>query len=163
LNEANWKVSGKLKPGEIQLPSEDRLEEGPVAVAECPQQIPCDPCSQHCPVGAIEMEDLNDTPAVNFEACTGCSICVQYCPGLAIFLLDCSPKDGCDVTLPFEFDLPQVGEEVEGLDRKGEPIASVTVKDVRTREESAGDTPTVTVRVPEEYVNRVRNIRRGNE
>ncbi len=160
MNETNWKVSGKLEREEVQLPERDRLEKGPVAVVECPQRIPCDPCSQHCPVGAIEMEDLNDTPNVNFEKCTGCSICVQYCPGLAIFLLDCSPEEGCDLTLPFEFDLPRVGEVVEALDRKGEPVTSGTVKDVLTREDSAGDTPTVTVRVPEEYANEVRNIRR---
>lgn len=160
MENSNWKVSGKLEPEEIQLPAKERLEEGPVAVVECPQRIPCDPCSQHCPVGAIEMEGLNDTPTGNFEKCTGCSICVQYCPGLAIFLLDCSPEEGCELTLPFEFDLPRVGEEVEALDRKGEPVTSGTVKDVLTRKESAGDTPTVTVRVPEEYANRARNIRR---
>lgn len=160
MNNGDWRDTGKLETDEIELPSEDRLKEGPVAVVECPQRIPCDPCSQGCPVEAIEMEDINDTPSVNFEKCTGCSICVQHCPGLAIFLIDCSPEEGCDITLPYEFELPRVGEEIEGLDRKGKSITSGIVKDVLTREESAGDTPTVTVRVPEKHVNRVRNIRR---
>ncbi|MFW6071827.1 MAG: NADH-quinone oxidoreductase subunit I, partial [Candidatus Bipolaricaulota bacterium] len=158
--EKTWKNTGHLKPEDVELPPEERLEEGPVAIVECPQKIPCDPCSRRCPVGAIEMEDINETPSVNFEKCTGCSTCVQYCPGLAIFLLDCSSGEGCQVTLPYEFDLPAVGEEVLGLDRKGKAITTCEVKGRVTREESAGDTSIVTVKIPETYVNEVRNIRR---
>ena len=156
----DWCSSGYLAPEDTPLPSEERLEEGPVAVVECPQKIPCDPCGVHCPADAIKIEDINEKPKIDIEKCTGCSICVQHCPGLAIFIVDCSPEDACKITLPYEFDLPETGEEVEGLNRKGEAVAIGTVKSVTAREDSIGDTPTVTIEIPEEYVNKVRNIRR---
>lgn len=64
------------------------------------------------------------------------------------------------ITLPYEFDLPEVGEEVVGLNRKGEEVTQVTVKSLKTKENSTYDTPTVTIQVPEEYINDLRNIRR---
>lgn len=162
-HDKGWEITGYLEPGSIGLPPKERLKEGPVAVAECPQKIPCDPCSQRCPVGAIRMKGINETPEVDHGKCTGCSVCVQYCPGLAIFLLDCTPDQGCNLTLPYEFPLPEIGEEVDGLNRKGEMVATGIVQDKVTREKSAGDTPTVTVRIPEGHINEVRNIRRKNE
>lgn len=128
---------------------------------ECPQEIPCDPCQANCPAGAIDLEDINGTPTVDFEKCTGCSVCVESCPGLAIFTVDCSSEKGCTVTIPYEFDLPEVGEEVIGLNRKGEEISRVTVTSLKTKGDSAFDTPTVTVQVQEEHVNELRNIRRS--
>lgn len=65
------------------------------------------------------------------------------------------------ITLPYEFDLPQVGEEVVGLNRKGEEVTQVTVKSLKTKENSTYDTSTVTIQVPEEYINDLRNIRRS--
>lgn len=65
------------------------------------------------------------------------------------------------ITLPYEFDLPEVGEEVVGLNRKGEEVTQVTVKSLKTKENSTYDTPTVTIQVPEEYINDLRNIRRS--
>ena len=37
------------------LPEPGRLKQGPVAVIECFQQIPCNPCAEACPRGAITM------------------------------------------------------------------------------------------------------------
>lgn len=155
-----WKSKGYLKPEEVDMPSKERLTQGPVAVIECPQKIPCDPCGESCPVGAIELEGINGIPTVDTEECTGCSICVENCPGLAIFTLDCSMDGGCEVTLPYEFDLPEVGEEVLALDRKGQEVTTAEVRRVKSKQKSSGDTSTVTVHIPEEYINRVRNIRR---
>ncbi|MBS3765155.1 4Fe-4S binding protein [Candidatus Bipolaricaulota bacterium] len=161
--ESLWRTTGHLDPESVEVPSKERLKEGAIAVIECPQKIPCDPCSQNCPIGAINMSGINGIPEVDYEKCTGCSICAQYCPGLAIFLLDCTPDQGCNLTLPYEFSLPEIGEEVDGLNRKGEVVATGVVQNTITQEESAGDTSTVTVRIPEANVNGVRNIRRQND
>lgn len=155
-----WQSKGYLPAERVNLPPGERMLEGPVAVIECPQRIPCDPCEESCPVGAIHMEDINGVPTVDTEKCTGCSICVENCPGLAIFTLDCSMEGGCEVTLPYEFKLPEIGEEVSALNRKGEEVTKARVKKIKTKENSSGDTSTVTIEIPEEYVKEVRNIRR---
>ncbi|MFB6291016.1 MAG: 4Fe-4S binding protein [Candidatus Bipolaricaulia bacterium] len=155
-----WRAKGFIGPDTVDTPPEEKMSDGPVAVIECPQKIPCNPCKESCPVGAIEMESLNGIPSVNFDKCTGCSLCVESCPGLAIFTIDCSLEAGCKVTLPYEFKLPSIGEEVLGLNRKGEPVTEVKVKDVKTRKESKSDTPTVTVKVQKDHAMDVRNIRR---
>ena len=44
------------------MPPPEVLKKGPVAVVECIQEIPCDPCHASCPFGAIkEFKDINDT------------------------------------------------------------------------------------------------------
>lgn len=157
---AEWKQKGYIKPVEVDLPSASRLSDKPVAVIECPQEIPCDPCKEVCPVGAIQMEGLNAVPRVNFEKCTGCSICVQECPGLAIFMLAYNGDWG-EITIPYEFlPLPKEKERVDALDRKGERICEGEVIKVLGKEKSTGGTPLITVRVPKKYINEVRNVRK---
>ncbi|MBS3787044.1 4Fe-4S dicluster domain-containing protein [Candidatus Bipolaricaulota bacterium] len=157
---ATWRTRGYLRPEDVDLPSQEELAEGPVPIIECPQRIPCDPCGENCPAGAIKMNDINGIPEVDSRNCTGCSLCVAHCPGLAIFTIDCSPEKGCEITIPYEFDLPETGEEVEALNRKGEKITTSVVKSVKSKEDSAGDTSTVTIKIPEEHINEVRNIGR---
>lgn len=155
-----WKRKGYIESEEVDLPSEDRLREKPVAIIECPQDIPCDPCRESCPVGAILMEELNALPRVNFERCTGCSLCVQKCPGLAIFMV-AYKEDSAEVTIPYEFTpLPRKSQYVDGLNRKGERVCRGEVIKILPRERSSGDTSLVTVKVPKEYINEVRNIRK---
>ena len=38
-------------------PSEERMAQGPVAVAECVQEIPCNPCETACRFHAIKVGD----------------------------------------------------------------------------------------------------------
>ena len=69
------------------MPSKERLEQGAVAVIECAQEIPCDPCEGACPAGAIHVGELiTNLPALAADKCTGCGLCIPVCPGLAIFL-----------------------------------------------------------------------------
>ena len=35
------------------MPSEERIKKGSVACIECAQEIPCNPCEEACPYGAI--------------------------------------------------------------------------------------------------------------
>ena len=104
------------------LPPEKRLKTGPVAVIECIQQIPCDPCKFICKFHAIKKENITTPPKVDWEKCTGCGLCIGACPGLAIFTLQKKEGKGY-ITLPYEFlPNPQVNTSVYLLNREGKKI-----------------------------------------
>ncbi|MCD5407713.1 4Fe-4S binding protein [Candidatus Bipolaricaulota bacterium] len=157
---ASFRETGVLSSQDLagRLPSPERLGRGPCALIECVEEIPCNPCEDACPVGAISVGDpITNPPVLDFERCTGCGTCLGVCPGLAIFLLDLS-SGTAKVTLPHELlPVPQPGEEVELLSRAGEPLGRGTV--VRTRR--AETTWLVTVELPGEgLLWEVRAIRR---
>jgi Fe-S-cluster-containing hydrogenase component 2 len=104
------------------LPPEERERKGPVAVIECIQEIPCDPCVGSCKFGAISMEGVNGIPLMDFDKCTGCMSCLKVCPGLAIFIQDKS-RAKPSVTVPYEYlPLPVRGDTVTLLGRDGSPL-----------------------------------------
>ncbi|WP_209474404.1 4Fe-4S dicluster domain-containing protein [Thermococcus stetteri] len=143
----------------IPKPSEERLRAKPVAVPECPQEIPCAPCREVCPTGAISMPTPNDIPIVDYDKCVGCSLCVQICPGLAFFMVH-YVGDKAKVTMLYELlPVPERGDEVVLLNRVGEPVGKGKVTLVIPREKSMGDTAGVTVEVPIELAWEVRAIR----
>ncbi|MGB9666676.1 MAG: 4Fe-4S dicluster domain-containing protein [Candidatus Cryosericum sp.] len=110
------------------LPSEERQKKGPVAVIECIQEIPCNPCVSACKFDAISMEGINGIPHVDFAKCTGCMSCLKVCPGLAIFIQDKS-KARPSVTIPYEYlPLPAKGDAVTLLGRDGAALGVGTVK-----------------------------------
>ncbi|MDD3631531.1 MAG: 4Fe-4S binding protein [Atribacterota bacterium] len=141
------------------MPPEDILAKKPVVMVECFQNIPCDPCAASCPFGAIlPFEDINDLPAVDYDKCTGCGICVTSCPGLAIFVLDMNYSDEeALIKLPYEMlPLPQKGEMVSGLDREGHKVAEVKVDKVT---KTKNKTYLISIVVPKELALIIRNIR----
>ncbi|HHX18873.1 MAG TPA: 4Fe-4S binding protein [Clostridiaceae bacterium] len=141
------------------LPSPERRARGPYAMVECFQEIPCNPCSTACPFDAIlPMKDINEIPAIDLDRCTGCGICAGVCPGLAIFIIDESKKDGtATVTIPYEFrPLPEKGETVNAVNREGDVIGDATVTRVLASKRTK--TPLITVEVPAELVHDVRFI-----
>ncbi|AMQ18261.1 4Fe-4S dicluster domain-containing protein [Thermococcus peptonophilus] len=143
----------------IPKPSEERLRARPVAIPECPQEIPCAPCREVCPTGAISMLTPNDIPIVDYEKCVGCSLCVQICPGLAFFMVH-YVGDKARITMPHELlPVPKRGDEVVLLNRVGEPVGKGKVTLIIPREKSMGDTAVVTVEVPIELAWEVRAIR----
>ena len=114
------------------LPSKERMEKGPVVIIECIEDIPCDPCVESCNTKAIIKESLTAAPIVDYEKCTGCALCVAFCPGLAIFVVDCSREDKALVYIPYEMlPAPQKGDRGDALDRSGKRIGSVEVAKVR--------------------------------
>ena len=146
-------------------PPEERLQKGPVAMIECFQKIPCNPCTEACKQGAIQpMADINDLPRLEFDKCNGCGVCLTRCPGLAIFIVDASysPTEAI-VRIPYEYlPLPAAGEIVSGVDRAGKELGSFKVEKVQ----SAGPknkTCTVWLIVPRELAMDVRGIRLGGE
>ena len=144
------------------FPSMERIDKGPVAVVECYQKIPCNPCQTACPAGAIQIgNDINGIPRRDETRCTGCGLCVAKCPGLAIMIVDGSKSaDTVEFRIPYEFlPLPEAGETVVGLDRAGQPICEARV--VRVMNPPAFDrTPVVTLEVDRRYLYDFRNFRR---
>lgn len=144
------------------LPSDDRFAKGPVAIIECVQEIPCNPCEAACPVGAIHIgEPITTLPTLHGEKCTGCGMCVSRCPGLAIVIVNkVYSETTATVAFPFEyFPTPEVGEERNAVNRKGEVLCKGKI--VKVMNPAVFDhTPVVTVEIPKEFANEVRSIQR---
>jgi sarcosine oxidase subunit alpha len=146
----------------MKLPqSEEIFNKGPIAISECFQKFPCDPCVKGCPFDAISEEgNINNLPYVDFEKCTGCAICVSKCPGLAMFVVQKNYTDSTSlVTLPYEFlPKPMKDQTVLVLNREGTEICEGIVK--RVIDGKIQDkTTVVTVEVPKEYFLETRNIK----
>ena len=144
-------------------PSEERFARGPVAVVECFQEIPCNPCVDACKIGAmLPLKDINNLPKVDFEKCTGCGACIVQCPGLAIFVVDKTySATHAVVRLPYEFlPVPEKGQTAAGLDRAGKELGRFEV--VRVVPGGAKNkTTTVWLAVPKELAMEVRGIKIG--
>ena len=115
LDSAELKEAGRY-------PSEERLAKGPVAVIECCQNIPCNPCETACKFGAIQVGDpITNLPVLDETKCIGCGVCITKCPGLAIFVVDKS-KEMATVSFPFEYlPLPEKGIPAAQSGRKSRP------------------------------------------
>lgn len=122
-----FKETGILTYEELEekglLPSMERLTKGPIAIAECPEEIPCNICVSACPFKAIEMKKIYDLPRIDPNKCIGCGVCVPQCPGLAIFVVDLSKPDKALITLPYELlPRPEKGLKVKLLSREGKVV-----------------------------------------
>lgn len=146
-------------------PTEERMKAGPVAIAECTQEIPCNPCEAACKFGAIQIgTPITNQPMIDFEKCTGCRVCIAQCSGLAIFVIDKSySKDMGTVTFPYEyFPVPEEDQSVKAVDREGKIVCQGKVVKVQNPK-SFDRTPIVTVAVPMDYVETVRGIKRPTD
>jgi thioredoxin reductase/Fe-S-cluster-containing hydrogenase component 2 len=141
-------------------PGEERFQKGPVAIIECGQEIPCDPCAFICPQGAISVpKPLTNLPKLDEGKCNGCGLCIPGCPGLGIFVIDKTySKDEALVQLPHEFfPLPRTGETVNCLNRDGEKITEGRV--IKVLNPKRYDcTPVISVAVGKKYADEVRDI-----
>lgn len=137
-----------------------RLQESPVAIIECIEEIPCNPCESACPAGAIKIgSSITNLPVLDEDKCTGCGVCISSCPGLAIFVLSLNYTDeSALISFPFEFfPLPKVGEEVSTIDREGRTVCKGKV--VKILNKSKQDrTPVVSISIPKKYALVVRGI-----
>jgi len=149
-----YEKTGILSIKDLQAPSKKQFEKG-VAILECVQEIPCNPCVDSCPVHAISMKDINAPPVNDFEKCIGCTKCVGVCPGLAIFVIKIKANTAW-ITLPYEFvTVPKVGDVVQALDRIGKVRGKALVKKVV----KYGKTMVVTIEVNSSLAMSIRNIK----
>lgn len=149
-----YEQTGVLNIKDLSLPSDKQLNKG-VAITECIQKIPCNPCVDSCPFHAITMKDINAPPIVDYDKCTACTKCVGKCPGLAIFVVK-TIDDKAHITLPYELlPLPKKDNSVDVLDRNGEIVGKGLIKKIRKQ----GKTSIITVEVKKELSMIVRNIR----
>jgi Fe-S-cluster-containing hydrogenase component 2 len=149
-----YEKTGVLKEKDLKLPTTKQLYRG-VAVLECVQEIPCNPCVDSCPVHAISMKDINAPPVNDFDTCIGCGKCVGICPGLAIFVIKVK-DDTAWVTLPNEFvPVPKVGDLVQAMDRAGAVRGNARV----TKVVKQGKTSVVTIEISSALAMDIRNIR----
>ena len=145
------------------IPQNERMEQGPVAVIECFQEIPCNPCADACPRGAITIPaNISARPEFDASKCNGCGICLTRCPGLAIFIVDFSVGENeALLKLPYEFNpLPEIAEVVETLDRSGKKVGTGHIVRVQTQ---ANKTTVLWLKVPRQEAMAVRNIHRRKE
>lgn len=143
-------------------PDAARRAGGPVAVIECFQEIPCDPCRDACPRGAIRVDGLTSLPRLDPARCNGCGVCVSVCPGQAIFVMEVDGDRGY-ITLPWEkLPLPVPGERVTAGGRCGEPVCEAVVLRVLDAP-GLNRTRRVTLAVPAASVDEVRSVDAGTK
>ncbi len=132
-----------------------------IALIECTQEIPCNPCVSICKCGAITKENLNACPVLHAEKCVGCKLCVAECPGQAIFLqIPDYDEDNATITFPYEYlPLPQNGQTVQATDRLGQVICEAEVLLVEARN-AFNKTNLITLKIPKEYKDTVRFMKR---
>lgn len=135
-------------------------DNGPEILIECPEEIPCDPCEEVCPQGAIEVgSPITNLPRLRERRCTGCGLCIAACPAQAIFLIDRSfSEDYARLDLPYEeLPRPRKHQTVCLLDRGGRKIAKGQV--IRTRlTKGFNKTAVVSVAVPQKIADSIRYI-----
>ena len=153
----------KRKPGETHALDVVPRRSGIFPVVRCVQEIPCDPCIHVCPKHMIEMvgDAVFGIPRVTGDQCTGCTLCVAACPGLAITLVDLR-ADGPDglVTVPFELSEVQAtaGGHVDAVDIDGNFVVRAEVQKVAKRK-AYDRTLLVTLKVPKEKALEVAGFR----
>ncbi|MGD8725756.1 MAG: FAD-dependent oxidoreductase, partial [Desulfobacterales bacterium] len=134
----------KSKPGPIRTRKQPEREEGVFPIFHCYQEVPCNPCTSVCPVGAIrtERDDITGLPyIIDLDACTGCGSCVAVCPGLSMILVDYreDPEHPL-VTLPYEIwrERVEVGQKVPLTDVDGAILGYYPVEKLSTRRKFPG-------------------------
>lgn len=147
----------KNSPG---FPDREIQKRKKLAVIECVERIPCNPCEEVCPFDAIKIDKpITNLPSLDIEKCRGCGQCISACPGLAIFMINYNyTEDSAAVSFPYEFiPYPDIGEVLTCVDRRGKEITVGKVLNIATRGNK--NTAVVTVEVPKKYGLQVRSIK----
>lgn len=144
------------------IPSEERMKKGRVAVIECVQEIPCNPCEAACKFAAIHIgEAITALPCIKEENCIGCGVCVAACPGLAIIILDKHYSElEAFIEFPFEYlPLPEEGDFVDAVNRCGEVVCRGKILSIKKVLSYEG-TCIIGMSIPREFADEVRSMKR---
>jgi len=122
-----------------------KTKEWPASVqplVRCVQDIPCNPCTEVCPLGHIQIpsDAIMELPEFQGGQCLGCGKCVLVCPGLAVSLLVRSydpKKKRALVILPYEMDRETVamGDAVATVDMEGRRVGQGKIVGIKQRPE----------------------------
>jgi len=131
-----YNTRGELEELKV-LPPDELVREKRVAIIECTEEIPCNPCAFVCRVDAVSKDSLSAPAIINWEKCSGCTACVAVCPGLAVFMQQIKDGKGY-VTMPYELlPTPEVGDKVALMDRSGKVVGEGVI--VRPTYQDRGD------------------------
>lgn len=135
-----------------------------IAIIECLQEIPCNPCVTACKAGAISKVCLTSRPVLEEGKCLGCKLCVAACPGQAIFLQTRDYEEGfSSISFPYEYlPLPIAGQLVKATDRLGQVICKAEVLEV-LKPKAFNKTAVVTLKIPFQYADTIRFMKRLNK
>ena len=134
----------KSKPGREERRKPPAKEEGVFPIFHCYQEVPCNPCTSVCPVGAVKTEndEITGLPyIIDLDACTGCASCIAVCPGLSVTMVDFREDQQHPlVTLPYEVwrERVEVGQKVPVTDIDGAILGYYPVEKVRSRRKYPG-------------------------
>jgi Fe-S-cluster-containing hydrogenase component 2 len=147
----------KKTPG---FPKENDFDDDLIAVIECDEDIPCNPCESICPNNAIKVgEPITNLPAIDSLKCNGCLKCIGICPGLCIFAIkkNFSQKEAL-VFIPYEYSpLPEKGMLVKALDRRGEYICDAKVNKI-IKSSKKQNSLIIGIIIPKKFYNTVRHF-----
>ncbi|MFH1777277.1 MAG: FAD-dependent oxidoreductase [Candidatus Omnitrophota bacterium] len=138
-----------------------RRKKGAVAVLDCNEDIPCDACRKICHRSAIKMDrDITSIPSIDLNKCRGCGLCIPYCPGLAIFVIDDTfSNDRSLVKLPYELlPVPREGKVVDAVDKNGKILCEAKVIKVDNQRKN-NKTKVISIALPKRFSNSARGIK----
>jgi len=138
----------------------ERAKEAPVALIDCREEIPCNPCEDACAKGAITVgPNICAPPMFDPGKCNGCGKCALLCPGMAIILLDRSGGVGAvRVSVPYEMrETLTAGEEAWAVDNEGKALGRGKIIKVSGKDE-VGGTRLVTLEVPQDWALKVKGV-----
>jgi Fe-S-cluster-containing hydrogenase component 2/thioredoxin reductase len=146
----------KSKPGPVKVREPIMKESGVFPVFHCTQEVPCNPCTSVCPVGALrtERDEITGIPYMtDLNKCIGCLSCVGICPGLAATVIDFrKDSENPTVTMAYEVKRSNVepGQLITATDHDGAILRRSPVKRLITNPKFPG---TLLVQVQMEKAN----------
>jgi len=134
----------KSRPGPATHRKPPAKEEGVFPIFHCYQEVPCNPCTSVCPVGAVKTQEdkITGLPYLaDLDACTGCASCLAVCPGLSVTMVDFREDPSHPfVTLPYEVwrEKVAIGQIVPVTDLDGAILGYFPVEKVSSRRKFPG-------------------------
>lgn len=104
------------------LPSPERLKRGRAAVISCERED-CRVCISACGFTAIRVE--NGRPYSDPDKCVGCGGCAAICPDMRIYLLKDRLDGTFEATVPWQGELPEIGDTVTVFDKPARVLQAV--------------------------------------